>query len=358
MFAVEVGRAFDRVVLFGRTLRGQAPPEYLPLVNVDVVELPYYTSIRDLRAFARATAPTIRRLWRGLGDVDAVWAFGPHPFALAFVLFAIVRKKRVVLGVRQDTLAYYRQRLPSRSWAPLLPVAYGLDVCYRILSRALKTTVVGPEIARRYGERDSVLPMTVSLVRADDVVPHPPRREWTETISLLAVGRLEPEKNPLLLVDALGRLEREYPGRFRLTWLGDGQLRNAVLRRAADLGISDLLDLRGFIRFGPELLALYRSAHIFVHVSLTEGVPQVLTEALAAGTPIVATDVGGVAEALEHGQAGVLVPPDDLAALVRGILEVVVDERLRGSLIRRGLEAARARTLEAEAARVARFIRS
>lgn len=345
-------------MLFGRTLRGETPPEYFPLANVDVVELPYYASVRSLSAFARASVPTIRRLWRGLRDMDVVWVFGPHPFALAFVLLAIVRRKRVVLGVRQDTLAYYRERLPSRSWTPLLPLAYGLDACFRTLSRTLKTTVVGPEIARRYGEGDSILPMTVSLVRQDDVLLHPPLREWTGTINLLTVGRLEPEKNPLLLVDALGRLEREYPRRFRLSWLGDGQLRNVVLRRAAELGISDLLDLRGFIRFGPELLALYRSAHVFVHVSLTEGVPQVLTEALAAGTPIVATDVGGVADALEQGQAGLLVPPRDLAGLVGGILALVEDESLRGRLVRRGLEVARARTLEAEAARVARFIRS
>jgi glycosyltransferase involved in cell wall biosynthesis len=118
-----------------------------------------------------------------------------------------------------------------------------------------------------------------------------------------------------------------------------------------------VLDLRGFIPFGPGLLEVYRSAHVFVHVSITEGVPQVLMEALASGTPVVATDVGGVAEALQHGQAALLVPPRDIRALVDAILKLVDDERLRGDLIRRGLDLARTRTLESEALRVARFIR-
>ena len=66
--------------------------------------------------------------------------------------------------------------------------------------------------------------------------------------------------------------------------------------------------MTGFIPFGPGLLERYRDAHAFVHVSLTEGLPQVLYEAMGSGLPIVATDVGGVSDALEGGQAGLVVP--------------------------------------------------
>ena len=198
--------------------------------------------------------------------------------------------------------------------------------------------------------------MTVSLIRAGDVVPEAASRDWSGTIELLSVGRLEPEKNPLLLVDALARLERERPGRYRLTWFGQGQLRDAVLAYANASGVAHALDLRGFVSFGPDLLAFYRSAHLFVHVSLTEGVPQVLIEALASGTPIVATDVGGVAATLDHGQAGLLVPPQNVDAFVAAVLRMTDDEELRTQTVRRGLEAARRRTLEAEADRVARFM--
>ena len=109
--------------------------------------------------------------------------------------------------------------------------------------------------------------------------------------------------------------------------------------------------------FGPELLSLYRAAHGFVQVSLTEGVPQVLVEAVASATPVVATDVGGVSDLLEGGAAGLLVPPSDLEALTGAVLRVCDDRNVRESLIARGLELAERLTFEAEAARVAAFVR-
>jgi glycosyltransferase involved in cell wall biosynthesis len=187
-------------------------------------------------------------------------------------------------------------------------------------------------------------------------VPAPGERDWSGEIVLLTVGRIDAEKNPFLVVEALAELNRRRPGRFRLRWVGVGPLAEDVRRRAAEAGVGDRFELPGYMPFGPELLDLYRGAHAFVHVSLTEGVPQVLTEALASGTPIVATDVGGVAAALEDGAAGLLVPPDDEDALVEAVLRLADDAELRARLVERGLELARGRTLEAEAERVARFL--
>jgi glycosyltransferase involved in cell wall biosynthesis len=96
---------------------------------------------------------------------------------------------------------------------------------------------------------------------------------------------------------------------------------------------------------------------VFLHVSLTEGVPHVLVEALSSGTPIVATDVGGVRSALEDGAAGLLVPPGDAAALTTALFQLVDDDALRTRLVEHGLGLARERTLENEAARVAAFLR-
>ena len=97
---------------------------------------------------------------------------------------------------------------------------------------------------------------------------------------------------------------------------------------------------------------------MFLHVSLTEGVPHVLVEALSSGTPIIATDVGGVRAALDDGAAGLLVPPDDGAALTTALFQLVDDDRLRSQLVEHGLGLARERTLESEAARVAAFLRN
>jgi glycosyltransferase involved in cell wall biosynthesis len=325
--------------------------------SAELIALPDYSSLRRLPEVARASFGTIARMWRGLSEVDVVWAWGPHPFSIVLAVFAMLRQQPVALCIREDTVEFHRRRLPSKLWLPLLGAVWSNVAVFRLLARRVPTVALGTEVAEKYSSaRSTALPIAISLIRAEDVMTSPPERDWTGEISLLTVGRLEPEKNPLLLVDALARLESEDPGRFRLVWVGRGRLEDEVLRRARELGVEDRLELRGYIPFGPELLDTYRQAHAFVHVSLTEGLPQVLIEAMAAGIPIVATDVGGVAAALDGGRAGLLVPPAELEALADAVLHVTRDQQLRGRLVAEGLRVARTRTLEHEAARVARFI--
>jgi glycosyltransferase involved in cell wall biosynthesis len=359
-FVRAVGEQYGSLTVFARTVAtGEADPRLLLPAGVHIVDLPDYGNLRRLPAVAKASVRTSVAFWRGLDEVDTVWAFGPHPFELLLVLLAGLRRKRIVLGVRQDTPAYFRSRLPNARWKPVLAGVRALDGLNRLLARRLPATVVGEAVARRYASRRGrVLAMAPSLVAAADVVPSPPERDWSGEIGLFTVGRIDAEKNPLLVVEAMAALEHERPGRFRLRWAGVGPLEDDVSRRAEELGVSDRIELLGYVPFGPRLLELYRSAHMLVHVSLTEGVPQVLVEALASGTPIVATDVGGVGAALEGGSAGLLVPPADVEALSGAILRLSDDGELRARLVARGLELARERTLEAEAGRVANFLRN
>lgn len=358
LFACEVGRHFSQLSFFGR-VTGDIGAEWFELpAMAECVELPYYESLRDLGAVWSAGGGTVRAMWRGLGRVDTIAVFGPHPFGLLLIVFALVRRRKVVIGIRQDTMNYFKSRVPSRRARALLPLLRILDRCFRGLARVLPTVVVGAHVEASFGgPRAGLLQLRPSLVRSIDVVE--PRSQPTlgdgEVVELLTVGRLEPEKNPILLVEALARLEAQAPGRFRLTWVGIGRLREAVLRRAAELGVAHLISLPGFVPFGPDLLARYRRAHLFVHVALTEAFGQVLVEAMASGTPIIATAVGGVPDVLEHGRAGRLVPPSNAPALADAIVALADDRGARDGLARRGIEIARASTLEFEAARFARF---
>lgn len=357
IFLPEVSRRFAALLLFGRAI-----PEYsshfVPLPpDVELVELPYYRDLRQLPSVLRASVPTLATFWKELGRIDILWVFGPHPLGLPVILLALLRRKRVVLGIRQDSVAYFRARLAGSDWTPAIVPIRVLDRAYRLLARRLRTVVTGPEIARSYGgEGPRLLAMIESVVPAADVALQPPSADWSNEIRLFTVGRLEQEKNPLLLVEALGRLEQERPGRYRLIWVGGGPMDEAIRRHAEALGVSDRIELAGWVPFGPALMKLYRESHAFVHVSFTEGVPKVLVEALAAGLPIVATDVGGVGSILDEGRAGLLVPPADLEALVAAIARITDDGELRERLSTRALELAGERTLEAQAARVADFI--
>jgi glycosyltransferase involved in cell wall biosynthesis len=350
-------------MVFGRTIDADDTPQASSFVqlpqSIELARLPYYGSLGDVRAVGRSIGGTLRSFWRGLARVDVVWIFGPHPLALVLVMLAAIRRKRVVLGVRQDTVEYFRSRVAARrSRLLLMGGARLLDLAYRGLARRVPTTVVGSQIASRYGgPREGVHEMVVSLVRAKDILPNvearPPRQPGP--ILLLSVGRIEPEKTPLVLVDALSLLEQERPGRYRLRWIGHGRLEGDIRERAATLGLEALVELVGHVPFGPGLLAAYREADVFVHVAVTEGVPQVLVEALAAATPIVATDVGGVRTLLENEETGLLVRPLDPAALTTSILrleDTEVGRRLAGA----GLERVRRFTLEAQVDGVTGFL--
>ena len=358
LFACEVGRSFDQLVLFGRTQAGEGEADYMLPAGVELERLPHYGNLKHLGEVARATVGTTRAIWRGLDRLDVVWLFGPHPFELLAIAIALLRRRTVVLGVRQDTVEYARLRLASTRWAPLgVAGVKVLDALHRRLARRLPATLVGPQIAARYAGPGAAghLTMTVSLVPAAAVASGA-RPDPGERVRLLTVGRLEPEKNPLLLIEALARLNERSPDRYDLTWIGRGELEDAVRARAAELGVSHLLEVRGYVPFGDELLEYYRRADVFVHVSRTEGLPQVLIEALASATPVVATDVGAVGEALAGGRAGLLVPPDDVDAVVGAVTRLVDDPELRRRLVDTGLVLARSSTFEAESARVADFI--
>ncbi|MFV0260164.1 MAG: glycosyltransferase [Acidimicrobiales bacterium] len=364
-FAREVGEHFSRVVYFGRTDTASDTPtadaagaeraeEFVALGSGDLVGLPAYGSVREVGRLVGLAGRTATAMWRGLDRVDAVWVFGPHPFAVLLAVLAMARRRRVILGVRQDTMAYFRARLPSPRWRPVLGAVGLLDRTFRLMSRFRAATVVGrPNFVAYGGPRPGLLEMTVSLVRRADIVP-PATEPLTAPIELLAVGRIDHEKNPLLLIGAMAALERQEPGRYRLTWVGTGPLAGEVTSRAAALGVGGSVALAGFVPFGPDLLDHYRRADMFVHTSVTEGSPQVLFEAAAAGLPIVATDVGGVAASM--GSAADLVPPADLTALVAAIRRIGADE---GHCRRRRNDAHRlalATTLEGEAGRTAAFL--
>lgn len=357
-FAGKVGERFDQLVVFGREAPDDVPTRFeLPGRDNRLAPLPYYASLRDVPGVLRALPGLAAAIWRGLGRVDVMWVIGPYPFSGIFVLLGLLRRKRVVLGVRQDTMQYYRARLPHRALSPLLGPLWLLEAFYRVMARVLPITAVGDAIARRYGApRKGVLEYVTALTPRSEVAQGPPALNWSGRLRLLCVGRIEPEKAPLLMVEALAELERRHPGRYSVIWAGTGRLAEATRARAEELGVGELLELPGYVSYEPDLRLLYREVHMLVHVALTEGLPQVVLQAMAAGTPIVASDVGGVRAALDGGAAGLVVPPGDRSALIRAIEETTDDGPARDRRVERGLELARERTLEGESERVARFL--
>lgn len=357
-FVTALPPCLGEVVLFGRLdPRPGRSPYTLPTDGVRFVPLPFYPRVTSVRGVVRAARRSCAIFAAELEQLDAVWIFGPHPLALAFGLIARRRRVPLFLGVRQDYPRYIAGRLPGRGWGWAVPAARLLDRAFRRLAREAPTVALGDELARRYGGGAPVLTTGFSLVRTDELRPLDEALavSWDGTLRLLSVGRLDPEKNPLLLPDVLAALRRRGL-RWRLVVAGDGPLRGALERRVAGLGLSGAVEFRGEVANGPELWALYRSCHAFLHVSLTEGLPQVLFEAQAAGLPLVATAVGGVPAAV--GETALLVPPNDAAAAAAALDWLAADPELRRRLIVAGLRAVSQETLEAQIDRHVAFFRA
>jgi glycosyltransferase involved in cell wall biosynthesis len=141
------------------------------------------------------------------------------------------------------------------------------------------------------------------------------------------IGRLEPQKAPDLLIEAIGLLHsRGVPVHVAIA--GDGQLRAALQQRLAATGAQASVSWLGAVD-GRRLMT---ELDLLVMPSRYEGFPYVLLEALHCGVPVVATPVGGIAETNGDGRCGTVVPHDDARALADAIEQLVRDPQRRARM--------------------------
>jgi glycosyltransferase involved in cell wall biosynthesis len=160
--------------------------------------------------------------------------------------------------------------------------------------------------------------------------------------TIVAVGRLEKQKGFDYLLRAVHILRgRNVDPEVEL--IGEGGESAALKTLARELQITDKVRFRGWLPFEDVRTAM-RRATLMAHPSpdLGDGVPNVIKEAMALGTPVVASHVAGIPELLAHGRCGLLVPPRDVQALAEAIETLLTNEAMR----RTYADAARARTEE------------
>lgn len=154
------------------------------------------------------------------------------------------------------------------------------------------------------------------------------------------VARLDPIKDHTTLLGAFARFRDKYP-KARLRLIGDGPSRPELERLADELGITESIEFLGARQDIPEQMSRF---DIFVYATTeNEGFGIVLAEAMAAGVPIVATDIGPCSEVLDGGRAGLLVSPKNAASLAEGIERLWMDKGLRAELTSTAICVARER---------------
>ena len=275
-------------------------------------------------------AELLRELRRDPPDVVHVPTFSQLVRPLRFACPATA----VALHVRDEMTARLAPSLLRRR----LPRAAAVVGCSENVASALRAACPSANVL--------AIPNGVDVRRFTPPAERPQR----ETVRLLYVGRISPEKGTHVLFDAFARLatdrsveldvvgEEAIPPRDMLRLLGGPEVRAEPTAGYLEACLARLPDsTRRRVRLlgkhpHRELPALYREADMLVVPSLSEAFGKPAVEAMACGLPVVATRVGGIPEVVAEGETGVLVPPNDAASLAAAVARLVGDPVLRARL--------------------------
>lgn len=157
-----------------------------------------------------------------------------------------------------------------------------------------------------------------------------------DPFTLLTIGSLLPQKGFVNVIEALAKLQKEFED-LNLIMIGEGTEKENLVRKARTLGIRNRITFIDQLPF-EQVIYYLQKCTILIHPSndLGDAVPTVIKEALASGLPVIGSDLAGIPELLDFGNAGVLFPPNDISALVDAIRMLLHDEPKRYQLAKNG----------------------
>jgi glycosyltransferase involved in cell wall biosynthesis len=302
--------------------------QFGPLGEVLADEIPAFEELishkYDVRVLGRLTRLLVRR------GVDAVVTVGTGGDRMFWGRLAARRAGLpVILSALHSTGLPDCVDWPNRLLAPITDGFIGVAAAH------------GEYLTRKEGcprRKVFVVPNGVDTQRFS---PLEPDKLLRKELGLAAdqpvaaiVAALRPEKNHELFLRAAGHVLKQQPG-ARFLVVGDGPRREELERLAGQLGIAPSVQFLGTRSDVPRILSL---ARVLVLSSHMEANPVSILEAMACGKPVVATHVGSIAESVEHGTSGYLVPPGDEAELASRIVEMLGQPELAAGMGAAGRE--------------------
>ena len=276
-------------------------PRYLLLPKIGMNSAPF--------TLARAGLKAARKLIAEGYDFDVIDAHYFYPDGIAATIIGKALNKPVVITARGTDI-----NLITQYEKPRKLILQAAEDCAAMItvSAALKEAIVslGVPPAKITVLRNGV---DLELFRPEDRGPARTAFRLTDRFAIASVGNLIPEKGHQLVIDAL----RDMPD-TELLIAGGGPGKTSFQALAGRLGVADRVKFLGILP-QQELRTLYSAADCLVLASAREGWPNVLLEAMACGTPVAATDVGGIGEIVVASDAGVLMDERSAGGIVRGI---------------------------------------
>lgn len=258
-----------------------------------------------------------------------------HTHQFAQLLFALLPAKLYGAKIVHTEHEYYIYRKDARA----------RRLFKQLVRFCSALTVVGPEVARYYVDELGVSPRRIHVIASGiDLsqfsVPAGAIRTQlglaSDNVVFGIVGRLEPEKDHRTLLQAFRALiDRRQ--QVHLLVVGDGSLRGELESCSRALGLERHVTFLGARTDIPQVLSTF---DVFVLSSINEGVPLSVIEAMGAGKPVIATDVGGLRLLVKPSVNGSLVPPNDPAALETAMRDMAANPALRQEMGKRSRQIA------------------
>ena len=279
-----------------------------------------YKDIKNLKLFVE----TVRELQPDIFHANLNWMLS----CTSGIIAAFLARTRVIIGTQHlyTELKSGRDRIEQRLIASIVDayITVSNDVANnlsKVIHSKDKINVIYNGIeTENCKNADTELSADDPLNRFTDKMPGIP--------IVLTVARLDKQKGHIYLLDAV----RNIPNSC-FVFVGDGPYREKLEATAMEFNVSDRVL---FLGTRHDIFSLLKRSDLFVLPSLYEGMPLSIMEAMAAGKPVIASDIGGVKELVQHGETGILVPPGNTNALASAINTLLMNHELASSLAASG----------------------
>ncbi|MCK5173265.1 MAG: glycosyltransferase, partial [Planctomycetes bacterium] len=334
----EYFHVFDEVILLDKTEHLEKIPVGQKPVLTDKMSFIEFPSCKGFFSLL-CGLPRMLRIAKNAVKKADVWSLhAPDIGSFCLWFWAWFYKIPYVLELRADqALSATYLKLRNVRFARIVAISMRIIIWLQ-RSNPLLVVSVSRSLVRDFPPRNNC----PSFVISDNRIPanwYGSERTWNDDDgcrTIVCVGRLEAQKNPFGTMRALAGMDQMGFNNWRFVWVGDGPFRRKTQELAEELGLSEKVDLMGFVPW-DDVFSLLDRADLFLLNSVSEGLPRALVEGMARGLPAIGTDVGGIPELLDSRD---VIPMTDDETLARKLCEVLSNSKELAEMSKRNLETA------------------
>lgn len=247
-----------------------------------------------------------------IDQCDTLIIMTPSPISKLLFDKCKVKNKKIILLVRQDIVEMNKTRYIGlkKYLANYFSNYYDKYFLKHLNNTNISIITSGEKLAAKYLQYSSnVFSFADSRYVLQDVVYQQDIRNinFSNKLQFLFVGRLEVNKGIILLLN----FAKKYANKFSLTIIGDGLMSGHIKNYIQENNLTNTVSLLGRIEYGPSLLQYYKQSDFFIFPSYSEGLPQVILEAMACGCVIFSSNVGSIPTIVNEDYNGILFNPFD-----------------------------------------------